>query len=271
MKKILAIMMSLLMICGLAACGEQSDSGELTPYEIVEQASQKLADVDGVAYGLEMTMTMSDPDDAENSFEMAMNGDIEMEKVAENNYKLAYHVATDMSAFAVEDTTINMDMYYTDGYMYYDMSGMGIQYKVPMDMTEAMEAVNSPDFSDIEEGMVKEQTIKADGTGQIVNMILDGTKMTDMVKAMSEEFAAMGEDDALSIGDIPYTVYLDSEGNITNIDMVMNFAMDVEGMTMNMSMDTKMTVEQVGGVTVALPDGLEDFTEISLDMDDQAA
>lgn len=271
MKKILALMMSLLMICGLAACGEQQTDSEQTPYEIVKAASEKLNNADGVAYGLEMGLKMSDPESDENSIDMAMTGDIEMEMVAENNYKLAYHMVTDMSMMDEAAGKVEMDMYYADGYMYYDMSQLGITYKIAMDMTEAMEYVNSASFDDIEEGMVKEQSIKADGTGQIVKMTLDGTKMTDMVKSMSEEFATMGEDDAMTIGDIPYTVCLDEDGNITDIDMVVDFAMDVEGMTMNMSMDTKMTVKQVGGVTVELPENLADYQELSLDVEDMAA
>lgn len=263
MKKILALMMSLLLVFGLAACGgEQSD---LTPYEVVKQASEKLDNADGVAYGMEMTMKMSDPTDAENTIEMAINGDIKMQKIGENNYNLAYTMSTDMSAIDPSAGTIDMDVYYTDGYMYYDMSDLGVQYKVAMDMQEALETINSSSFDQIEESMVKEQAIKRDGTGQVVSMILDGTKMTDMVKSMSEEFAAMGEDDSMSISDIPYTVYLDGEGNVTNIEMVMDFGMTVEGMAMNMNMDTKMNVEQIGGVTVELPDNLADYEELMLD------
>lgn len=262
MKKIFALIMSMLLVFGLAACGEQAD---LTPYEVSKQASEKLDNADGVAYSMEMTMKMSDPTDAENTIEMAINGDIKMQKMGENDYNLAYTMSTDMSAIEPTVSTIDMNMYYTDGYMYYDMSDLGVQYKVAMDMQEALATINSSSFDQIEESMVKEQSIKADGTGQVVSMILDGTKMTDMVKSMSEEFAAMGEDDSMTIGDIPYTVYLDGEGNITNIEMTMDFGMSVEGMAMNMSMDMDMKVEQVGGVTVELPEDLADYEELVLD------
>lgn len=274
MKKFLAMLMAVLMVLGLAACGE-ADGGEadsnLTPYEVVKQASEKLDNADGVAYDMDMTMTMVTQEAGEtNSFDMNMTGDIKMEKVAENDYKLAYNVTTDMSQLLGEGNTITMHMYYADGYMYYDMGDMGVKYKVAMDMTEAMETINSASFSDIEEGMVKEQSIKRDGTGQVVSLILDGTKMSDMVAAMSEEFAAFGDDAAMTIGDIPYTVYI-GEGNITNIEMLMTFDMDIEGVQMNMAMDMNMGVTQVGGVTVELPEDLADYPEMSLDGNDLAA
>lgn len=267
MKKFLALMMTLLMVLGLAACGDGGNT-DATPYEIVQQASEKLNNADGVAYSMEMGMKMSDPESDENSIDMAMTGDIKMQKVSENDYKLAYHMVTNVSAIDEAMGKVEMDMYYAAGYMYYDMSQLGITYKIAMDMTEAMEYMNSANFDEIEADMVKEQSIKADGTGQVVNMILDGTKMTDMVKSMSEEFAALGEDDAMTIGDIPYTVYLDENGDITNIEMVMEFSMEAEGMMMNMSMDTKMAVEQIGGVTVELPENLADYQELSLDGED---
>lgn len=272
MKKFLAMLMAVLMVLGLAACGEQADDN-LTPYQLVKQASDRLNNADGVAYDMGMTMTMTTQKAEEtNSFSMDMTGDIKMQKMAENDYKLAYNVTTDMSQLIGEDSAITMHMYYADGYMYYDMGDMGLKYKVAMDMTEAMEAVNSPDFSDIEEGMVKEQSVKADGTGKVVSLILDGNKMSDMVKSMSEEFAAVGDESAMAIGDIPYTVYIDGEGNITNIEMLMTFDMDItDGVQMNMAMDMEMGVTQVGGVTVELPEDAADYEELSLNVDDMAA
>lgn len=262
MKKILALMMSLLMICGLAACGEQQTDTDLTPYEVVEIASDKLNEADGVAYGMDMTMTVASSE-SEEMYSMDMSGDIAMQKIGENDYKLAYHVDTDMSALMGEDTTMAIDMYYADGYMYYTMSDMGLKYKVAMDMTDAMEAVNSPDFSDIEEGMVKEQAIKSDGTGQIVALTLDGSKMTDMVKELSSEFATMSDDNPMNIADIPYTVYLDGEGNITDIETVMTFDIGSGDEAMSITMDMKMSVEQVGNVTVELPDDLDSFMDLT--------
>lgn len=265
MKKILAVLLSLVMVMGLAACGQESGSEQLTPYEVVKVANERLEQAGGVAYDLDMSMKMTDPENANDTIEMAISGDVLMQKIAENDYNLAYHMTTDMSSLAPEMGELSMDMYYTDGYMYYDM--LGIKYKVAMDMKEALDTINSSNFDQIEEDVVKEQSIQADGTGQIAKLVLDGNKMTDFVKSMSEEFAAMGEEDSMSIGDISYMVYLDDDGNITNIEMEMSFAMAVDGvgsdMKIDMSMD--MNVRQTDGVEVELPEDLAEYEELSLE------
>lgn len=263
MKKFMALLMSMLLVLGLAACGGETQS-DVTPYDVVKQASEKLNNADGVAYSMTMGMSMSDPSDEENSIAMDINGDIKMQKIAENDYYIDYHMVTDMSDITDEDGSIAMDAYYADGYMYYDMSDLGIQYKVAMDMQEAMDTINSSSLTDLERDMVKEQSIAADGDGQIVTLLLDGSKMTDLVQSMSGELVALGEDDKMVIQDMPYTVYLDCDGNITSIETDMSFSMAAEGMEMNMAMDIYMTVEQIGGVVVDLPADLAEYEELDL-------
>lgn len=265
MKKIMALLLSLSLVLGLAACGEETQS-EVTPYDVVKQASEKLNSADGVAYKMAMDMTMSDPTDQENSIAMDISGDIKMQKIAENNYNIAYAMITDMSDVTDEDGSIAMNAYYTDGYMYYDMSDFDIQYKIPMDMQEAMDTINSSSLTDLEKDMVKEQSIAADGTGQIVTMLLDGSKMTDLVQSMTGELVALDEDDKMVIQDMPYVVYLDADGNITSVEMEMEFSMVAEGMEMNMAMDMQMSVEQIGGVVVDLPEDLSEYEELDMGM-----
>lgn len=267
MKKLLALMLSLLMVCGLAACGEEQS--KLTPYEIVKQASEKLDNADGVAYDMIMAMKMSDSTDAENSLQMNFSGDVKMQKIAENDYNIGYNMTTDLSAIDAAAGSIDMSMFYTDGYMYYDMSDLGVKYKIAMDMQDAMETVNSSSFSEIEQDMVKEQSIAADGDGQVVSLLLDGTKMTDMVMSMADEITGvLGDGNNITLGDIPYTVYLDDAGNITNVEMNMSMSITADGVTMDMTIDLTMNVVEVGGVVVDLPADLADYPEMSLSATD---
>lgn len=105
-----------------------------------------------------------------------------------------------------------------------------------------------------------------EGDGKVVTMTLDGTKMTDMVTNMTGNLtASLGEGGEISIGDIPYTVHIDADGNITSIEMDMTFDMTIQGSAMNMSMNLVMDVTSIGGVTVELPADLADYPELTED------
>lgn len=266
LKKLLALGMAIMMVFALAACGGDdggSASSNSEAYQLVKAASDKLDAAGGVAYDMTMDMTIADPSDADNTFTMSMSGDAKQQKVGDNDYKLAYNMTTDMSALGAG--VIDVEMYYTDGYMYYNIPAAAQQYKTAMDMQEAMEQMNSSALDGIEEEMVIESSVAAEGDGQVVTMTLDGTKMTDMVMDVAGDItASLGDDGNITIGNIPYTVHLDADGNMTSISMIMDMTMTTQGMEMNMSIDMTMDVTATEGVTVDLPADLADYPEMAL-------
>ena len=266
LKKLLALGIAIIMLAALTACGGDDQNDELTPYQFVEQASEKLESADGTAYNMNMDVSVTIPDlpEDQGTMTMKMTGDAKQEKVGENNYKLAYNMSTDM--YAMGAGTVDMEMYYADGYMYYNIPAAEAKYKIAMDMQEALEEANSSALDGIEEEMVKESSMADEGDGKVVTMTLDGTKMTDMVTNMTGNLtASLGEGGEISIGDIPYTVHIDADGNITSIEMDMTFDMTIQGSAMNMSMNLVMDVTSIGGVTVELPADLADYPELTED------
>lgn len=272
LKKLLALGMAIMLLAALTACGggdqpsTQGGDGELTPYQLVEQASNKLNDADGAAYDMTMDMTIAVPDMSaeQGTITMKLTGDVKQQKVDENNYKLAYNMSTDMSALGAG--VIDMEMYYADGYIYYNIPAAATKYKMAMTMEEAMQEANTSALDGIEEEMVKESSVADEGDGKVVTMTLDGTKMTDLVMDMAGDLtASLGDGGEMNIGDIPYTVHIDADGNMTSIEMDMTFDMTVQGTAMNMSMNMVMDVTAVGGVTVELPADLADYPEATED------
>ena len=129
-----------------------------------------------------------------------------------------------------------------------------------------MEQANTSALDGIEEEMVKESSVAEEDGGKVVTMTLDGTKMTDMVMDMAGDItASLGEGGEMTIGDIPYTVHIDADGNVKSIEMDMNFDMTVQGTAMSMGMKLVMDVTAVGGVTVELPADLADYPEVTED------
>ena len=134
LKKLLALGMAIMLLAALTACGggdqpsNQGGDGELTPYQLVEQASEKLDAADGAAYNMNMDMTMTIPDlpEDQGTMTMTMTGDVKQQKVDDNNYTMAFNMTTDMSAMGAG--TIDMEMYYADGYMYYNIPAAATKY-----------------------------------------------------------------------------------------------------------------------------------------------
>lgn len=269
LKKLLAMGMAIMLVIALAGCGGDNKGGNvtdengMTPYQLLEQASQKMDEADGVAYTMTMDMNMTVPgmDDA---IAMNMSGDVKQQKVGENNFNLAYNMNTDMSALGAG--VVDMEMYYTDGYMYYNVPAANQKYKVPMAMEEAIKQANSGALDGIQEDMIKTSAVADEGEGKVITMTLDGTKMTDMVMDMAGDVAAsLGEGGNITIGDIEYVAHLDNEGNMTSLTMPMEMTISAQGQEMKMTMNMTMDVTAVGGVTVDLPADLADYPETTLE------
>ena len=263
-KKIFAIGLAIMLVFAMAGCGNDDQGGQ-TPYQMVNAAEDKLNAADSVAYNMdvEMTITVPGEENAEESISMKMTGDARQEKVGENLYNLAYNMTTDMSSMGLG--SVDMEMYYTDGYMYYNTPAYEQKYKVPMDMETALKEANSSALEDITEDMILESSATAEGDGQVVNMLLDGTKMTDVVTDMMGDmsgFVSGTEAPNITIANVPYVVHLDADGNLTSLNTVVEMTLNIEGQEMKMGMNLTMDVTAVGNVPVDLPDDLADYPEM---------
>ncbi len=266
MKKLLALVLAALLLVALAACGgggQDKVSEELTPYQMVEKANEAMNDADSAAYDLTMDMTMSMPElGDEGTFAFTTTGTVQTEQVGENDYKMAYVLTQDMSAMDAGE--MGMEIYYADGYMYYNMPDSELKYKMPVDMEEAM--VDSTGLDELEEDMVLESTVADEGDGKVVTMTIDGAKMSDaLIGLVGDAVGTLGEGDDMTINSLSYTVHLDADGNITSLEMPLDLSMTMSGSTMNMTMKVTIDVIAIGGVTVELPDDLADYPEMSLD------
>ena len=148
-------------------------------------------------------------------------------------------------------------MYYTNGYLYYDMGQMG-QMKVAMDMAAAEEQMNANGMAELDESWVKESSVD----GQNVHMVLDGTKMTGMVDEYAGSMAASLQGGEITMGDVTVDLVLDAEGLPTTYKMVMPMTVNTQGIEMTMDMDMTMDVIATEGVTIEFPEGMDSWMEV---------
>jgi len=122
MKKFMAVLAAMMMVFALAACGgdkEPAKQGDDTndgpsAFELYNQAEEKMAALTDVEYKMDVAMKMA----AEGqNMDMTMGGTMKQVKVDENNFNLQFNMNMDMSAMGAG--TMDMNMYYTNGYLYY--------------------------------------------------------------------------------------------------------------------------------------------------------
>ncbi len=260
MKKFMAVLAAMMMVFALAACGDDKEPAKQggdtndgpSAFELYNQAEEKMAALTDVEYKMDVAMKMA----AEGqNMDMTMGGTMKQVKVDENNFNLQFNMNMDMSAMGAG--TMDMNMYYTNGYLYYDMGQMG-QMKVAMDMAAAEEQMNANGMAELDESWVKESSVD----GQNVHMVLDGTKMTGMVDEYAGSMAATLQGGEITMGDVTVDLVLDAEGLPTTYKMVMPMTVNTQGIEMTMDMDMTMDVIATEGVTIEFPEGMDSWMEV---------
>ena len=265
MKKIMAVLCAMLMICALAACGDdkggdtkQSDVTDgPSAFELYTQASEKMNNLDSAEYNLNIGMKM---DVAGQAVDMTMGGNMKQVKTgeADTDFDLAFNMNMDMSAMGAGAMDVNM--YYTNGYLYYDMGEMG-QMKVAMDMAAAEEQMNVEGMAELEESWVKDSSVN----GNTIHLVVDGTQMTEYADMASSSMAGLSED-AMTIGDVTIDLTTDADGMPTTYKMLLPITVNAEGQTMTMDMDMTMDLVATEGVTIDFPEGMDTWQEVDASM-----
>jgi hypothetical protein len=164
----------------------------------------------------------------------------------------------DMSAMGAGAMDVNM--YYTNGYLYYDMGEMG-QMKVAMDMAAAEEQMNVEGMAELEESWVKDSSVN----GNTIHLVVDGTQMTEYADMASSSMAGLSED-AMTIGDVTIDLTTDADGMPTTYKMLLPITVNAEGQTMTMDMDMTMDLVATEGVTIDFPEGMDTWQEVDASM-----
>lgn len=261
MKKVLALVLSAAMALSLTACGGSSKPKD--PKEVYSAAVKKNAELKSMDMSSKMNMKITM---GEQTLDMDMDMNILMEQV--NTDKMKYYAETKTAS---DGESMDMTIFYTDGYYYMDV--MGQKIKAPMDLEKMMEQVEENSVGgEIDVEWMKEIGLKEDGDNQIITFTADPAKMDSFMKEyMSTLGAADGmEDMEMTIKDVTGEYVINKEGYYTAVKMTMDVDVSAQGETMNMVMDMDATINNPGKeVTVTLP-STDGYTEVSPDVLQQA-
>ena len=250
MKKIVAVLLSVAMLFALSSCAKKDDGGDKAELsKNYAAATQKTSELTAMDADVNMKMNMELAGEKMDMIrdeeaiylppfffsetgcakrlvkllisERRMKMDVQAAPKGENDGDMAMKVSVDAQGQSME-----MGMYYTEGYMYMDILGQKMKAKVDMD--------------DAEEQM--------------------GNQTGEYLDLNPEEFMTLSM--KKTGDDVVYTTTVNKDGYVTKQDIKLDCEMKIQGQTAKLSITMDMTYNNPGqAVTVEFP-SFEGYTEV---------
>lgn len=268
MKKFLNVLLSVMLVLVMVGCGggderEKELDKPKDAKTVLTDAAKKMQDIESMDFSMLMDMNMELDGEA---VVMQMEMDVQVQDQGKENMKMAMPMTIKMPSQGI---TMEMNMYYAEGYYYMDM--LGSKVKAPMDVDEIVQSMKeNTSATDISTEGMMELKLEEKEDSCVISFVGDTEKMLEYSKSVMESMQSMsglqGTDVALD--SIKGTIIIDKDGYITEqiIDMNMTMTMVVEGVatTITTTVSTTTTYNSIGeAVEVELPN-LSEYQEVSL-------
>lgn len=260
MKKILSVLLSVMLVLAMAGCGGGEEKEKPKDAKVLlEEATEKMKDIESMDFSMLMDMDM---EMAGESIAMQMEMDVQVQDQGKETMKMAMPMTMKMPSQGV---TMDMNMYYTEGYYYMDM--LGTKMKMPMDVAEMMEGMkDGTSATDISTDGMMELEMEEKEDSYIISFVGDTEKMLEYSKSVMESMQSMSgvEGADVTLDDIKGTITIDKDGYIKEQVIDMNMTMTVEGEAVATTITTTITYNSIGeDVEVVFPD-LSEYQEASV-------
>jgi len=253
-RRILILALAAIMLLSASACGQKASA-----FDVYSDANAKLQSVKAMEATMEATMSMVY---GEETIDITMSGVIKELIHSETDIEFSAELAVDMAMLGM---AMDMSMYFKDGYYYMEVMGQKVKMELPLEKALEQVQMNAVEF---DEAAIKESSLVAKDGGKELSFTLDGAAMTEMVdKQVSGLLGSMGDMGLAGMeynyGDIIVTAFVDKDGNMKTMGMVMSFDMTMEGESISAEID--MQVEYVAfddDVKLDIPADLDSFVEV---------
>lgn len=254
---LVAFMLVAALVFGFGACkdNKSDDSKAAAPakgaaYDIYKAAYEKFDTAKGVTMNMGMDMKIGGE-----GMELTIKttGPVEMNRPSED--VLDMKIAQNMETFG---QSIDMTIYYKDGYLYTDVAGQKIKQKL-----SAEEAMKQANYSDMfPEEAIKDQSVKDVEGGVELSFVVDGSALKDMIAG---ELAELGtSEDGANFKDANVVTVISKDGDLISQSIKMDFSMNIEGTDTEASIDVSISDIKIGDVKIDFPDDLDSYTESDL-------
>lgn len=251
MKKCLTLLLAAAMALSLAACGSAKD-----PKAIYDDAAKKTSELTSMDVDSVVNMQMVQE---ENTTDIKMNLNMKMAGINTENLKYQAQGTTDIGG-----QSIDISMYYENGYYY--MNSMGQKIKYAMDLDAMMKQIKqTTEGGSMDSSYMQDITAKKENGNQILTFTVDAEKMDAYLQEIMGQMGTDLEGVAYTIKETSGEATVNKDGYFVNSKIKMSFEMNSQGETISMVMDTDSTYNNPGqDVEVTAPD-LEGYTQVDAD------
>ena len=267
MKKFLSVLLSVMLVFALAGCGGETGKEKEKEQEkskdaktVLAEATEKMQDIESMDLSMLMNMNMTVAGEA---VDMQMEMDVQVQDQGKDTMQMAMPMVMKIPS---QGLTMEMNMYYTEGYCYMDM--LGSKVKSPMNVADMMESMKegaaATDIST--EGMTELKMEEKEDT-IVITFVGDTTKMLEYSKSIMESMQSMSgvEGADVTLDSIKGTITIDKDRYVKEQVVDMNITMTVEGEAVATTVSTTITYNSIGeNVGVLLPTDLNEYQEASL-------
>ena len=253
-RRILILALAAIMLFSASACGQKASA-----YDVYSEANAKLEGAKAMEATMEATMSMVY---GEETMDITMSGVVKELMHSETDIEFSAELAVDMAMLGM---SMDMSMYFNDGYYYMEVMGQKVKMELPLEKALEQVQMNAVEF---DEAAIKESSLVAKDGGQELSFTLDGAAMTEMAdKQVSSMLGSMGDMglDGMEYNyeDIIVTAFVDKDGNIKTMGMVMIFEMNMDGEAITAEVDLQMEyVAFDDDVKLDIPADLDSFIEV---------
>ena len=251
MKKIITVLLSVMTLFAFASCAQSQQQDPQLAYETAAQKTAGLKDRD-----LTIAMDIAGTADGQ-----------DIQATVDATAKCAYQGENPEMAinlkYQMQGITMEIPMYYKDGYMYTEMFGQKIKGEAEADslqMDGSMQTYTKEFFKEIKEGEVTQDGVKYAFVGDPEKV---GELTDSLLGAMNESMAGSGMEAKITKIDGSFTV--NKDGYLSSQELNMEMASEIDGAAANYTAKVVFTVNNPGQpVTIEFPD-FSDYQEANMD------
>jgi len=261
MKK-LALVLAIVLMCSLVLAG----CSQKEAYDLYMDMNEAMLGVTSSDVSADVNMKMTA---AGESFDISMKMDIQQITRSETDIDMKMDITMGLgelgAMMGMEE--IVMNMYFTDGNMYYDM--MGQKMKIAMDLESAMEMMGVGDVGamsiDFDKESIAESSVKSVGDDKELSFVLRGEMLSNVIDQMVGSMMqnmGLGDDMQISFGDVSYTALIGKDSLPKTEHMVFSMNMDIMGESATADYDMFMTNHSFNSIDVIEFPDFSDYLEV---------
>lgn len=266
MKKLLIGILCAGMVLSTAACGgnsssdsasgttaaAQTEAAKLDPKEVYAEAMEKNAELKSMDMSMDINMDMKM---GEESMEMAMKMDMKADGYNTDDIKCLITNTT-----SAQGESIEMTMFYTDGYYYMDAMGQKIKYA--MDADEMSEQAAGSAGMGVDVDWMSDITLEEKGEDKLIKFTGDPSKMDSFVEEILANSGSGMEGMEMTLKSVSGECLVSADGYLKSETMSMEIELSAQGQTASMVMDMEVVYNNPGQpVTIELP-STDGYTEV---------